>query len=140
MLADNEFIRIRQYFCETVEDDFNNGEVGEVVQFWNKKDRSSSEKKFKSVEEALKSVMEDNCLNWNGIGFWLNMFGECGDDEDRGRFDTTITVTEDNFEPTESQMEEWKSGNLNLYALHISVYLTICSERSFTDDEHSELI
>ena len=140
MLTDNEFIYIKSYCCETVWDKYGEGEVGDVVQFWDGRDFDSTKGKFRSVEESLKAVMDDNGLNWNGMGNWLNMFNETGDEFERGRFDTDILVNEDNFEPTEKQLKKWRKGNEKLYCLHISVRLGIRAERELTDDEHSELI
>lgn len=141
MLGKNEHIHIRRYFCETFVDDYENGEDDEVVTYWNGAGRPSESGKYESVEDALCSIMEkDNYLEWNGMENWSNFFAESGMESERGRFDTTILVDEDNCKPSESDKKEWMSGKRKLYALHITVYLAIRSEREFSDEEHKELL
>ena len=139
MLKDGEYIYVKSYFCESRENDYEKGLVGGVCSYWNGNDNKSRDMKFKSIEEALKQVLEENGFDWTGMGFWLNRFGEIGDESERGCFSYTTLVDEDNSEATDSQKEEWKKGKRKLWGCDVVVTLGIRSERDFTDEEHTEL-
>ena len=139
MLKDGEYIYVKSYYCESTEDDYEKGIVGGVCSYWNGDGRESRDMKFKSIEEALKQVLRENCFEWNGMEFWLDRFNEIGGENERGCFEYHTLVDEDNSEATDSQKDDWKKGKRKLWACDVVVTLGIRSERDFTDEEHNEL-
>ena len=130
---------MKSYYCESIEDDYEKGLVGGICSYWNGNDRKSRDMKFKSIEEALKQVLEENYFEWTGVESWLDRFNVFGGENERGCFEYSTLVNEDNSEPTDSQREAWKKGKRKMWACGVFVSLGIRSERDFTDEEHNEL-
>ena len=139
MLKDNEYFYIQSYYCETVEDDFEKGEVGENCTYWNGEKFPSSDMKFKSVKEALTQILKEQCFDEEKTE-WSDFFTMSGNDEcERGRFDCDVTVDVENLEATEKQIEQWKKGELKLYNCHIVACIGVQYERDISDEEYREL-
>lgn len=138
MLKDNEYFYVKSYHCESTEDDFEKGEIGGVWSFWDGKGLESGKMKFKTVEEALEQVLDEQCFD-GAASSWTDFFKESGDKHDRGRFDCDVTVDVNNSAATDSQIEAWKNGKLKLYNCHIVVYIGIRSERELSDEDYKTI-
>lgn len=137
MLKDNEYFYIKSYTCETIEDDYEKGEVGEFCSCWDGKNFPSRDMKFKTVDEALKQVLREQY--YNEIREWLNFFDESEYEHDRGRFDCDVIVDENNSEAYDGEIAAWKKGELKLYNCHIIVRIGIRSERELSDEDYKEI-
>lgn len=138
MLKHNEYFYVKSYMCESIEDDYEKGEIGGVCSCWTGKEFPSRDMKFKSVEEALKQVLVEQYFDGDASS-WYDFFKDSGDEDDRGRFDCDVTVDDGNSAATDSQIEAWKKGKLKLYNCHIVVQIGIRSEREISDEEYEEI-
>jgi len=119
----NEIIVVSHYSAETVEDSFENGEVGEVQSMWSERDLPVSGE-FDTVADALKAVCDANGLDfipddWEN---WLKNYGE-----EPGRYDGSFLVDAHNCKASDSERESWKKGEMQLYSLRLSVHLVVRS-------------
>ena len=137
MLEKGEYIYIKSYVCESTEDVYDEGEVGEVCSLWTGRNFRSRDMKFKSIEAALRQVMEENCFKWRGMDEWTDYHAAF--DEDKGRFETSVLVDVDNQEATPVMTERWERGEARLYSCHVDVCLGIRRDRDFDEKELSEL-
>lgn len=143
MLKTNEYFYIQSYYCETVEDDFEKGEVGGNCAYWNGDDLPSRDMKFKSVKEALSQILKEQYFDEQFVkqnAEWSDFFSMSDNDErERGRFDCDVTVDVDNSAATDSQIEAWRNGKLKLYNCHIVARIGVRYERDISDEEYREL-
>lgn len=137
MLKDNEYFYVKSYTCETVEDDYEKGEVGGNCAYWSGNDFKSHDMKFKTVKDALEQILHEQCFDEKLS--WLDFFNESGYEADIGRFDCDATVDAENIEASSSQIEAWKKGELKLYNCHIVAYIGIRSERGLSAEDYGEL-
>lgn len=136
MLKENEYFYVKSYYCETVEDDYEKGEVGENCSYWDGKDFPSRDMKFKSIKDALEQILREQCYDESNK--WLDFFADSGDESDRGYFDCDVTVNENNSEAYDGEIAAWKKGELKLYNCHIVAHIGIRSERELSDEELQE--
>lgn len=135
MLKDNEYFHVSCYLCESVEDDYENGESFETCASWTGKDFPSAKMKFKSIKDALAQILSENCYDYGDPVEWMDFFKETGDEDERGRFDCDVLVDVDNTKASERQIVSWKKGETKLYNCHISARICVRSERAISDDE-----
>lgn len=121
----NEKIVVKSFYAYCVEDDYNQGEIGDWTSQWSDRD-IAVDGAFDSVVDALKAICKANCFDYKPDS-WTNWFKEYGDE--MGRFDFSALVDVNNCEASKSQMEQWKNGDLKLYACSMSAYLTVQAER-----------
>jgi hypothetical protein len=133
MLKDNESFYIKSFYCETVEDDYEKGEIGDICSYWSGDDFSACSKEYKTIKDALKQIMSDLCYDEDTE--WSDVFAETGDENERGRFDCDALVDADNSKPYQSQIDAWKEGREKLYNCHIVARIGVRSERELADDE-----
>lgn len=139
MLKTNEYFYVQSYYCETVEDDFEKGEVGENCAYWNGDSFPSRDMKFKTVKEALSQILKEQYFDEKKVE-WSDFFSMSEKDEcERGRFDCDVTVDAENIEASSSQIEAWKRGEIKLYNCHIVARIGVRSERDISDEEYREL-
>lgn len=139
MLKTNEYFYVQSYSCETVEDDFEKGEVGGNCAYWNGDNFPSRDMKFKSVKEALSQILKEQCFDEKKTE-WGDFFTMSENNErERGRFDCDVTVNVDNYEANEQEIEQWKKGKLKLYNCHIVARIGVRYERDISDEEYREL-
>ena len=112
---------IKQVNFEMTEDDYVEGEIGEVI-CWSEYPR----KEFESLNEALDYILEHN-------GYTINKYWEKNED---GSFINSIHTNSIHQEADEGEIEEWKKGNLTLYALYIKAEVVKIVE--LEEGEHYE--
>lgn len=127
----NEFFVVDAYEAMTHEDDFEQGEAFETSSYWNGRDLPISGR-FQTIEDALKAVCKRNYFEYRRDG-WTSWGKEYG--EEPNRFDFQTMVDANNCEATPTDIEAWKRGEKNLFALTLTLWLAIRTERDLTFDE-----
>lgn len=127
----NEFFVVDTYEAMTRENDYEQGEAFETSSYWNSHDLPVSGR-FTSVEDALRAVCKRNFFDYRRDG-WTSWAKEYG--EEPNRFDFQTMVDANNCEATPTEIEAWKRGEKKLFALTLTLWLAIRTERDLTQDE-----
>ena len=135
MMKNGEYVYVKSYFCESTEDDYEKGLIGCGCSYWDDRGGSICKKRFESIEDALRGVLEENGFKWTGMENWCNRFRDIGEESERGCFEFSTLVDEDNCEAEDSQIEAWKRGKRPLWNCDVVVRLGVRVEREFTDEE-----
>ena len=130
----NERIYVKSYDCQSIEDDFENGESLTPDSSWTSKDTrfENAPDGYASVEDALKDVCKHEFFDFNKKN-WISFGKDYGDEY--GRFEGSIMVDVDNNQASKSAIKAWKDGKLRLLNCHIHVYLEIRLIREFTEED-----
>jgi len=137
MLKDGEYFYVKSYICESVEDDYVEGESLTASSTWTGKDFPSRGMKFNSVKDALEQILREQFFDEKNE--WFDVFGESGEESEKGRFDCDVLVNDNNSEAYDGEIEEWKKGKLKLYNCHITAYIGVRSERELSDEDYKEI-
>ena len=127
-MKDNERIYVKGYDCESVEDNYENGESLSPDSSW-----TSGDTGFKNDAEGYATVLdalEAVCRNEN-FDFvrenWTSRGTECG--EEYGLFNGNVLVDDDNSQASPSEIEKWKKGEKRLWSCYLHVRLEVRTVR-----------
>lgn len=138
VMKPDEKIYVKDFWCESVEDSYENGETGKSGSAWGDRDVrfENPTEGYATVAEALAAVCKSNCFRFN-VNLWTSFFEETGED-DFGRFDSDVLVDADNSEVSRSEIEKWRKGEIPLWNCHIIVHLEVRTIREMTKDDIAE--
>lgn len=131
----DEKIYVKNFWCESVEDSYENGETGETGATWSDRDMQfeNPDEGYATVAEALAAVCKSNCFDFD-IDSWTS-FADESDEDDFGRFDNDTLVNANNVEASQAEIEQWRNGKIRLWNCHTVVNLEVRTVREMTKDD-----
>jgi hypothetical protein len=105
-------ILVEAMSVEVTEDDYEKGEVGKRQSVLYEKNIGT----FKTIEEVWKACGKHYTLPKNLNNFYAF---------EPGRITGSITVNENNEEPSSAEMSKWKKGEITLYTASIDIYVKL---------------
>ena len=132
----NEKIFVKSFDCQSVQDDWKNGESLEIDSAWTSRDVGfDNGNGFDSIEDALKAICKSLHFDYKKEN-WCNYGLDF--DYEIGRFDFDCTVNKDNCQDTDWELKQWKDGERTLWNCHVYAYLEVRSTRKLTLNEIKE--
>lgn len=126
---------IKAFEADSYEDSYLEGEKSGPDSSWCLTDlHLNTRPAFDSPDEVLKYILNKNCFDEKNMKYWSrDDINAAASDSHLAEFWNSILVDENNYEASESEINDWKEGRRKLWScqLHVTIGKVDIKELNF---------